>query len=223
MLISVLVVHCTALQDKLGENITIMSLNKIVDPRLMKIDDDPQKEADMPKLIFFQDVVSPELNKILKPLKQIQSSNVFQQLWASAGKILRRRKKEGIDYIISLDQVVADVWTSAYGKVQDIYERLASGDMPLREVKKLFEDIGSDPKLIKREIRVLSGGENMDWMDERLEQMKRYYRLKDFHRGAIAMLKAAKTLDLKGNFETLSSILDIVSAIIKQCKHDIIQ
>ena len=202
----ILAVDCADLQDKLGQNIDLKTLDKIVEPRLLK----REKGVQTVKLIFFEDVVSPTVKGILKPLKDIGRSNIFLKLWSSVGKTLHKRIGGGI--ALSLDQVAIDVWHNAYSKVQDIYKRLASGDMPLREVKKLFEDIGSDQEQIK-EIRILGDGDNTEWMAERMEQMKRYKRLKDFHRGAHAMLRAAGTLELTGNFLTLSNILDIVSRI----------
>ena len=144
---------------------------------------------------------------------KIKNSNIFQQFWTKAGKLVRQKLGKDRDFALNLDQVTSDVWKTACDRVQAIYERLESGDMPLREVKKLYYDIGSDPNLLKREMRILSGGENTSWIDERFEQMRRYFRLEEFRRGAIAVLRVRETLCLTGNFDTLSNIIDVVSAI----------
>ena len=197
--------------EKLGRDVRDAKLYEIVEP--LMLDSDFEKENVSPKLIFFDDVISQNGKDVLKPLMRIKNSSIFQQLWSKAGKSVRQKLGKDRNLVLNLDQVTTDVWKKALDKVQDIYKRLESGDMPLREVKKLFNDIGSDPELLKREMRILSGGENTSWIDERFEQMRRYSRLEEFHRGAVAVLRARSTLGLTGNFDTLSNIIDVVSAI----------
>ena len=178
-----------------------MKLYQIVEP--LRLDSDFEKESLAPKLIFFDDVISQNGKDVLRPLMKIKNSNIFQQFWAKAGRLVRQKLGKDRDFTLNLDQVTSDVWKTACDQVQDIYKQLESGDMPLREVKKLFNDIGSDPNLLKREMRILSGGENASWIDERFEQMRRYSRLEEFRRGAIAVLRVRETLSLTGNFDTL--------------------
>ena len=196
---------------KLGRDVREAKLCIIFQP--LMLDSDYEKESLSPKLIFFDDVISQSGKDILKPLMKIKNSNIFQELWVKAGKSVRQRLGKDKDSVLNLDQVTSDVWKTACDRVQDIYKRLESGDMPLREVKKLFNDIGANPELLKREMRILSGGENTGWIDERFEQMRRYSQLEKFRCGAHAVLKARETLSLTGNFDTLKNIIAVVNTI----------
>ena len=202
---------CASLMKKLGHDVSDMKLSEIVEP--LRLDTDFEKENPPPKLIFFDDVISQNGKDILKPLMKIQLSNIFQLLWDKAGKLVRQRLGKDGDSILNLDQVTSDVWKTACDRVQGIYKRLESGDMPLREVKKLFNDIGSDPELLKREMRILSGGKKTSWINERFEEMRRYSRLERFRRGANAVLRVREKLSLTGSFDTLSNIIDVVSKV----------
>ena len=197
--------------EKLRYDVRDTKLREMVEP--LMLDSDFDKESRSPKLIFFDDVISQNGKDILKPLERMQHSNIFQQLWEKAGKSVRQKLGEDRKFVLNLDQVANDVWKIACDRVQGIYKQLESGDMPLREVKKLFSDIGSDRNQLKREMEILSGGENTIWVDERFEQMRRHSRLEEFRRGAIAVLRVRETLCLTGNFGTLSNIIDVVSAI----------
>lgn len=189
------------LKEKLDQDVSCLALNDIVKPRVL----DEKKEEDVKTRLVFFEAVPEEVHNILKPLGKIQGSNVFLKEWERSGKRVRRENRA-----LSLEQVAKDVWEDALQRAQTVYEKLRSGTIPLRQVSRLIKDCGS-AEMTKKEMRILSGGGNMGWIEERFEQVDRYRRLKEFHRGAEAVLMAAKTLKLTGDFSTLSDIVDVVS------------
>lgn len=112
---------------------------------------------------------------------------------------------------LTVDEVMENVWHVTYPTWMKLSKRIAEGNITFKEFQEHFKNVATDN--LKQQLSYLPGGKR-DWVTERLHQIKEHRELQQCVTGASIILEVVKEYDLKGNFEPIRKIVEMVINIL---------
>ncbi|CAH3163087.1 unnamed protein product, partial [Porites evermanni] len=153
--------------------------------------------------------------RMIQSLYCVQGSILFVALWQ---KCVQRAadisKDKGINGGLTIDNVCELVWTPSYRRWQDLWMRIISGEIRLKEVKEQFGRFVEDQKLLDAEIETtlacFSDKEGVEESDlyHRIDQIKQSLKLSECSDAAEVVLLFKNEMGLEGDFQGLEDFHD---------------
>ena len=114
-------------------------------------------------------------------------------------------------FLLSVDEVVELVWVPSNERLQSLQKRFLNGTISFEEIDKLFqvfkdsEDLAKEMRLLilKNESQVKA---SEDKMKKRIEQIERYYKLRNCIDAVWVILELKEGLNLHGDFRLVEDV-----------------
>lgn len=160
---------------------------------------------DEPMVRFFD--LSAKNRRMIHSLHRVQMSFLFLTIWEkclSCGAKLCR-DEPGSSGRLTIDQVQEFVWMPSYQRWRDLWVRVISGEINLKDVKERFGRFGDDAKALEVEIEAAM----TCYLDEeailrkRIGQIKQCHKLNECSDAAETILEFQEEMGLEGDFQVL--------------------
>ena len=159
--------------------------------------------------------------RMIQSLYCVQGSILFVALWQKCvQKAADISKGKGINGGLTIDNVFGLVWTPCYRKWQDLWMRIISGEIHLKEVNEQFRRFVEDQKLLDAEIEITlacfcdkEGLEESD-LYHRIDQIKQSLKLNEWSDAAEIVLLFKNEMGLEGDFQGLEDFHDQVIVFV---------
>ena len=181
-----------------------------------------RSSGDEPIVKFFG--LSAMNKRMIQSLYCVQGSLLFVALWQ---KCVQRAadisKDKGINGRMTIDNVFELVWTPCYRRWQDLWMRIISGEIRLKEVKEQFGRFVEDQKLLDAEIETtlacFSDKEGVEESDiyHRIDQIKQSLKLSECSEAVEIVLLFKNEMGLEGGFQGLEDFHDQVIVFFLFC------
>ena len=132
---------------------------------------------------------------------RLSESALFLNMWVKFGQEEVEQKKRPL----SMTEVINNVWKNARESWNVWRSKIVSGDITFKEFHKCFKNNVT----IEQELELLSE-DNNDWIRKRMDQYQHYLILEQSVYGANVILKVAKEYELKGNFQPIKTMKELV-------------
>lgn len=157
-------------------------------------------------------MLSDGINNLLKALEQYSRSTVFIQMWDSIGEQACRSKAGHL----SVDDVASSVWIPVKKEWENFCERVRTGTVVFKEMKKYFGFFKDNDDLLRSELFFMLSDDDTSWIDERVKQLQQYSLVESCTQGATVIMEVVDAYSLKGDFTAVKKISSVVS-IISSC------
>lgn len=190
------------LRKLLSQNFKPLKVNALCKARIYAPDVDDATYN--PEIIFFS-LIRNNIH-MLNGLWNLKASVVFKEfMWYGYAKHMTDEFKEDC----KLDLIMTKVWEPAQ-KLWDLFcQEVESGKLTFKRTDELFGAFGKNYIGIEKELHMT--GNRQDVVQERLEQIRRYHRLKQCIRGAHMIIKLRDNFGLSGDFSIPEMLANIVS------------
>ena len=166
--------------------------------------------------------LSRKEKQMISALDKLADSILLQQFWKeNSDKALKMTEKtEGHKmFLLSVDEVVELVWVPSNERLQSLRKRFLNGTISFEEIDKLFqvfkdsEDLAKEMRLLilKNESQVKA---SEDKMKKRIEQIERYYKLRNCIDAVWVILELKERFNLHGDFRLVEDVRNQV------CRYD---
>ena len=172
-----------------------------------------------PKITWFE--VPTVVLDILTALNRIRPSVVFEQKWRKIGRAYMRENED-----VTMEDIVDNVWLTAYSEVRQIVESLEKGTITFHIIDEIFGDFRQNYKVMKAEIQAMCAGVQVTkhtWIDKKLKQVEEYQKLSVYREGALTMKKIKEGFKLQGDFQILDILISAVSVLHWKCGVNLIK
>ena len=159
--------------------------------------------------------------RMIQSLYCVQGSRLFVALWQ---KCVQRAadisKDKGMNGGLTIDNVCELVWTPCYRRWQDLWMRIISGEIRLKEVKEQFGRFVEDQKLLDAEIETtlacFSDKEGVEESDiyHRIDQIRQSLKLSECSDAVEIVLLFKNEMGLEGDFQGLQDFHDQVIVFV---------
>ena len=173
-----------------------------------------------PVVTFFG--LSPKAKQMISALEKLADSILLQQFLRENSekelKMTEKRKGRKI-VLLSVNEVAELVWAPSYERLQSLPEGLLSGTISLEELDKLFQ-VFKDSQDLAKEMRLLisknesSVKASEDKMKKRIDQIERYYKLRNCIDAVWVILDLKERFNLHGDFRLVEDVRNQV------CRYD---
>ena len=181
----------------------MVCLNQLV--KTMPLEDLKDIELYKPTVTVFELCV--EELEILPKILELCKGVFFMKIWEKKG--IEAEKQNGKQ--IQVTEIFEKVWKPAFEQWTNLSEKLRMGNMLFSEFEKWFKTSSRDETGLRAEFLLLDNEGNTKWVDERLDQIKKYSDLKSCAYGAQAIMTVVNTFELKGDFSQIQEIVKLVS------------
>lgn len=185
-----------------------------------------RNDAKQIRVKFFE--LPPLVKDILLPLRQVEKSSTFQELWKQHGKKAQtaRTNDEVQKRDLSISNVVESVWKPAYEAWIQLVASAMDGSLTLGSVDKFFEGYKSRKEDFVQELVCifnLTGNETftdekvlMATVEERTTQIEQYQQLNQFASAADTIWKFKEAMGFSGDFKVIEDLCNQVSILINK-------
>lgn len=180
------------------ENVDKYDLNMIV--KTISLEERKQIKDYRPTVSVFE--FSDEELEILPLINDHCQSLLFMKLWEKRGTELSGQK------VLSVKEVLDEVWLPTSEQWNDLCRRLESGNMMFSEFERFFKNTNIDN--LKREFQLIAKEGNGEWIQERLVQVEKFRNLIACRFGAEAILEVVNEFELEGDFSQIEDVLELV-------------
>lgn len=165
-----------------------------------------------PMVRFFD--LSAKNKRMIHSLHRVQTSFLFLTIWEKclSSGANHCRDERGSSECLTIDQVHEFVWMPSYQRWRDLWVRVISGEINLKEVKERFGKFGDDAKALEVEIEAAM----TCYLDEeailrkRIGQIKQCHKLTECSDAAETILEFQEEMGLEGDFQVLDDFRDQV-------------
>ena len=187
-----------------------------------------RNDAEQIRVKFFE--LPPLVKDILLPLRQVEESSTFQELWKQHGKKAQtaRTNDEVQKRDLSISNVVESVWKPAYEAWIQLVASAMDGSLTLGSVDKFFEGYKSRKEDLLQELVCifnLTGNETftnekelMATVEERTTQIEQYQQLNQYASAADTIWKFKEAMGFSGDFKVIEDLCNLVSILINKKK-----
>ena len=112
---------------------------------------------------------------------------------------------------LTFDDIVTDIFEPVFSDLDDLVERIKQGTITLGQIDIALKQFETNPDELVKELRLVSEDGNDGWIEKRVHQIKQYYQLNTYRRGAKILMDIRDDFSLTGNFDTLAVLVDAVS------------
>ncbi|KAL3881512.1 hypothetical protein ACJMK2_027944 [Sinanodonta woodiana] len=152
--------------------------------------------------------LSSAVISVLELLHTSFRSNIFLNLWHDIGQSSKAS---------TVDEVIEQVWKPVYSKMNQLTDRLVSGEILFAEIEHYLGNIYRvDYDKMVDELRLLNVPE--ECARERVKQLQQLRQMEACVDGAKTILNVAKAYDLEGDFEVIKTIASQENAADKKMK-----
>ena len=165
-----------------------------------------------PVVTFFG--LSAKAKQMISALEKLADSILLQQFLRENSekelKMTEKRKGRKI-VLLSVNEVAELVWAPSNERLQSLQESLLSGTISFEELDKLFQ-VFKDSQDLAKEMRLLilknesQVKASEDKMKKRIEQIERYYRLRNCIDAVWVILELKEGLNLHGDFRLVEDV-----------------
>lgn len=166
----------------------------------------------VPLITYFK--LDKDCEAILKPLFEYQKSMIFRQIWKKSFTKLLKKVGDGK---VTVALVASDVWSPAESIWKSLCEQIISGDVLFCAIDEYTDGFNRQYKKILTELQLACA--NKELAVRRCKQIEQYHRLSEYTKGAAVMLDLRKIFELKGNFDVVEDLNNLVC--IMKFSHDV--
>ncbi|XP_058417797.1 E3 ubiquitin-protein ligase RNF213 isoform X3 [Diceros bicornis minor] len=155
--------------------------------------------------------LSPKVLEMARKIDLLKDSHIFQLFWAEAAESLGEPGEESERQILELEEAYEDLYHPCIKKFIKLYQDLKSGEVTFGEIDAIFKDFVSKYSDLTSDLRImcaLDPKDKMDWIKERVGQIKEYHHLHQAVNSAKVILKVKENLGLTGDFRVLHTLLN---------------
>ena len=167
--------------------------------------------SDEPMVKFFD--LSPKNKRMIHLLHLVRASFLFISFWRKclqkAADLCKDDAGEGEG--LSIDKVQEMSWTPSYRRWRDLWERVISGEISLKEVEERFARSRDDAKSLEVEIEAATACFSEEDIRHRIDQIKQCNKLTECSEAAETILEFQEAMNLKGDFQVLDDFRDQVN------------
>ncbi len=205
--------------QKVNADVRSILLRDLVEPCLFTPNTEKANDSvtsSIPNVIFFD--LSNDEKVMMRHLGMIKGSELFKFLWKQQSK---KSGKHGQGVPLNLKQIYEWIWQPAYLIWKNIGKSIIDGSITLHTVDRILKiDIfRHNNQLLAKEFMLISEGKQMDWIDERLDQLKHYQTLHHYQLTAQIVVDVGESLNLTGDFHLLKALQKAVSKANVQVMH----
>ena len=172
--------------------------------KVAKLEETTNQENYKPIIIAFG--LDEDVLETIPYILQCSQGILFTTLWDKKGNEVAKQKQKELD----MDEILEEVWAPTYQFWNDLCKRLKSGDLKFSEFEKYFSRT-ANMETLRVELERLSGDGDKQWVDVRLDQLRKYRSLRNCLFGAEVIMDVVKEYELKGNFTQIGNVLSLVS------------
>ena len=196
------------IKEKLGRDLSSCHVSEICHKR---------STSDEPIIKFFG--LSSKNKWMIQSLHRISASRLFGTFWQKCLQKAAVFSKDdpSSNGRLTIDKVHELVWTPCYQRWLELWERVKSGKITLKEVKDRFGRFQDDQTSLDVEIKtVLSCLSNEDdigvILHHRINQIKQSFKLSEYSDAAKTILDFQDAMGLEGDFQVLDEFCYQVTA-----------
>lgn len=135
---------------------------------------------------------------------RLSESVVFLNLWIKEGKKRVAMKKEPL----TVDEVIENVWRNCHQSWVSLGRKMSSEHITFKEFHELFGNIPNDNLL--QQLMYLPMTDKNDWVHVRIRQYQCFRTLHQYVHRAKLILDISICYDLRGNFQPIKIIEEMV-------------
>uniref|UniRef100_A0A674BBP2 RING-type E3 ubiquitin transferase n=1 Tax=Salmo trutta TaxID=8032 RepID=A0A674BBP2_SALTR len=185
------------MEERQLTNIEDMTLDQF-----MKVHPFDQPSSGMHGVVTYFDL-DQSMRQMADVWHMFGDSHIFKMLWEKQTKDFASE----VDSLVTPKEVTNGIFRPCYTKYRKYYEGLKNGSLKLKKVDILFNDYK----------------DNKHWIKERIQQIEQYHGLHLAVKSAKVIMKVKETLNLRGDFKALQTLLDIVRKHLDQIDNDLMQ
>lgn len=142
--------------------------------------------------------------EVLPDIIAYSKGKILLSLWNKYGEQAVRDNRQ-----LEVTEVIANVWKPAKKELEIIVKRLKDGDIKFREFDNICGTTAHD--ILKKELHMVDGGKNDQWIVVRIDQLKQYKNLQNYGKAAKVIIEVVQKFKLNGDFKPIQNILEMVS------------
>jgi len=173
-----------------------------------------RSSRDEPMVKFFD--LSAKNKRMIQSLYLVRSSLLFRDFWHQCLRKAADLCKDDPGQRLTIDMVQELVWLPSHRRWQDLWGRIVSGEISLKQVDERFDRFREDPEFLDVEIQTaltcFPDEENIDAvLRRRIDQIRQCQKLTDCSGAAETILVFQEAMGLEGDFQVLEDLRDQVN------------
>ena len=155
--------------------------------------------------------LSPDVLKTLQTLAECYKSRIYVTIW---NEILNNMQQKQPSHK-PMEDIVNTIWPQAWDRFTNIVKNLGTGTIGLYEVQTLFCKFYRSTTDVKKELQVMCNVTKQGWniVDRRVKQVEKFVEVQTCLQSSDAILRVRDTMELSGDFRSLSGSEDLVSRV----------
>ncbi|XP_032900200.1 E3 ubiquitin-protein ligase rnf213-alpha-like isoform X1 [Amblyraja radiata] len=202
----VTVTDITILEESYKANVQNRPLNELV--RIESWTGEQTKSRPAPDVKYFN--VSSDIKAMAFKMQEMADSIVVSHCWEEAARASNYDEE-------TLNDLCSSIWDLCFTDYTNLCEKVESGAITFLEVDRMFYDLREHPDEIEKELaimfRVVKG---ISLPQERLRQIKEYYKLHLAADSARMIQNMVTELELQGDFRKIQNLAKLNGPIFKQ-------
>ncbi|KAM7069332.1 E3 ubiquitin-protein ligase RNF213 isoform 2-T4 [Molossus nigricans] len=197
-------VDCRAIAERHAEDLGRKTLDTVV------LLDRPPTSS--PQSMSTHYHLSSNVQKMATEINWLKDSHVFRNFWADAARLRRPPGQVSERPVMDVECAYKRLFLPSFCKFEKLYKDLKSGEVTLGEVKAIFNVFVNKYSDLTSDLRVmcaLDPGDQEDWIEARVGQIREYHHLHQAARAANVILQIKENLGLTGDFSVLHLLLRI--------------
>uniref|UniRef100_A0A674BCY9 RING-type E3 ubiquitin transferase n=1 Tax=Salmo trutta TaxID=8032 RepID=A0A674BCY9_SALTR len=197
------------MEERQLTNIEDMTLDQF-----MKVHPFDQPSSGMHGVVTYFDL-DQSMRQMADVWHMFGDSHIFKMLWEKQTKDFASE----VDSLVTPKEVTNGIFRPCYTKYRKYYEGLKNGSLKLKKVDILFNDYKGKYEKLAMDFDImcrLNKSDNKHWIKERIQQIEQYHGLHLAVKSAKVIMKVKETLNLRGDFKALQTLLDIMSADLNE-------
>lgn len=206
------------MEERQQVNIEDMSLNHFME--VHQIDQMPSTITGV--VTYF--CLDEEIRKMAEVLFTFQDSHLFKVCWEKGARLVASEEMEDdgpdqhevMDIMATPEMIHDEIFEPSFADYKDIYARLKSGCIMLKDVNELFGTYEGKYEDLAQELHIMSRVEKStdnQWIHSRVQQIEQYHELHLAVASAKIIITVKDTLCLQGDFSVLQTLKDLVSIL----------
>lgn len=179
-------------------------------------------ESTAPDLSYYNNLSATSM-AMAKHLHTFMNSHVFTICWERQAKILADNSRaefsdesenDDDDVEFTVEEIVDELFNPCFENCKKIYNDLKSGQVTFEVVDTFLADFKGNYEKLEKELQRLHHlgvKDNERWILHRVRQIEQYHQLDVAFRSAEVIFEIKQFFNLKGDFQTLETLLQFVS------------
>ncbi|XP_078257452.1 E3 ubiquitin-protein ligase rnf213-alpha-like isoform X1 [Rhinoraja longicauda] len=202
----VTVTDITILEESHNANVQNRPMNELV--RIKSWTGEQTKNRPAPDVKYFN--VSSDIKAMAFKMQELADSTVVSHCWMEAAKASNYDEE-------TLEDLCSSIWDLCWNDYTNLCENVESGAITFQEVDRMFYDLREHPGEMEKELSIMFRVvKRRNLPQQRLRQIKEYYKLHLAADSARMIQNMVTELELQGDFRKIRNLAKLNDTTFKQ-------